>query len=110
VHRWRHREFFAQPVSNASRVFTREVPTLARFRDEVRAMAARGTRVLMVYTGGMGVQVNAPSQLYEMIGADVSPRDVGVAWMPEADHLFATPTARRALEATLRHWLASLDP
>lgn len=104
AHRAQHREFFATPAATAP-VFVRELPTLARFRDEVRSMAARGARVLMVYTGAMGVHVNAPQQLYEMIGTDVSPRDVGVAWLPEADHLFSATTARLALQQHLLDWM-----
>jgi hypothetical protein len=108
AHRRRHPEFFAEPAADAARVFTREMPTMAQFRDDIRDMAARGARVLMVYTGAMGMHVNAPSQLYEMIGTDVSRGDVGVAWMPEADHLFSTPSSRRELERTMRRWLADI--
>jgi hypothetical protein len=107
-HRARHPEFFVEPTVDGSRVFTREVPTAAQFRHDVRAMAARGVRVLMVYSGEVGSQMNAPSQLYEIIGTDVSARDVAVSWMPHADHLFSSPSARRALTAALREWLATV--
>lgn len=109
LHRRRHGAFFAEPVIDAGQVFVREIPTAARFRADVRAMVARGARLLMVYTGAVGAHVNAPSQLYEMIGEDISPRDVGVSWMPEADHLFSSPSAREALTARLRAWVRSID-
>jgi hypothetical protein len=108
LHRWRHPDFFVEPVVDGSRVFTREIPTLDRYRDDVRLMAARGVRLLMVYTGAVGGSVNAPSQLYEMIGADISRRDVAVSWMPDADHLFTSPSARRVLTETLRQWLGTV--
>ncbi|MCC6245609.1 MAG: alpha/beta fold hydrolase [Gemmatimonadaceae bacterium] len=105
-HRAQYPEFFAE--APAGPVFTREIPSLEQFRADIRAMVARGTRVLMVYTGGMAVHINAPQQLYEMIGTDVSPNDVAVAWMPEADHLFSSDRARRALQAKLLTWIERL--
>ena len=105
-HRAQFPEFFVD--AQAGPVFTRDIPSLEQFRADVRAMAARGTRVLMVYTGGMAVHVNAPQQLYEMIGTDVSPDDVAVAWMPEADHLFSSDRARRALQSELLTWIERL--
>lgn len=108
AHRAQHRDFFATREATAP-VFVRELPTLARFRDEVRSMVARGARVLMVYTGAMGVHVNGPQQLYEMIGTDVSRRDVGVAWLPEADHLFSATAARFALQQQLLDWMRAFE-
>jgi hypothetical protein len=69
-------------------------------------MAARGTRVLMVYTGAMGVHLNSPRQLYEMVGHDVDHERVSVAWFPAADHLFSTGVARGALVERVVMWVA----
>lgn len=105
-HRAKYPDFFADAQVGA--VFTRTIPTLDQFRSDIRAMAARGTRVLMVYTGGMGVHVNAPQQLYEMIGTDISPDQVAVAWMPEADHLCSSYRARQTLQSELLTWIERL--
>ena len=110
AHRAQNAEFFAISQETTAQVFVRELPTLARFRDEVRAMATRGARVLMVYTGAMGLHVNHPDQLYEMIGTDVSRRDIGVLWLPEADHLFSATAARVRLQDRIVSWLNELGP
>jgi hypothetical protein len=109
LHRRRHGAFFVEPVVDAARVFTREIPTAERFRADVRDMIARGVRLHMVYTGAVAAQLNAPSQLYEMIGTDITPRDATVSWMPDADHLFSSPTARYTLMNALRGWLQQLS-
>lgn len=108
-HRARHGEFFADPPVEASRIFTRSIPTVEQFRDDIRQMIAQGTRLLFVFTGGMGVHINAPQQVEEMLGRDIS-RDeqVAVAWMPDADHLFSRASARQMLEQSLSAWLGSL--
>jgi hypothetical protein len=111
-YRAQHPSFFAEPPSDGgASIFTRRNPTAAEFRNDIRAMAARGTRVLMVYTGAMGIHLNAPRQLYEMIGHDVDHEQVSVAWFPEADHLFSTGVARRRLVERVVGWVgASLKP
>jgi hypothetical protein len=108
-HRARHPEFFAAPPTDASRIFTREIPSAEQFRADVRTMTTRGAQLLLVYTGGMGIHINAPEQVREMLGDALDPARVGVAWMPEADHLFSRPTMRRALEQSLRRWLDRID-
>jgi hypothetical protein len=108
-HRAQHPAFFATPSSDrGAAIFTRQNPTAAQYRNDVRAMAARGTRVLMVYTGAMGVHLNAPHQLYEIVGRDVDRARVGVAWFPDADHLFSTTPARAALIERLVAWSGAI--
>ena len=109
-HRARHPEFFADPPVDASVLFTRIMPTADEFRRDVRTIAARGARLMLVYTGGMGLQINAPEQVAEMLEDDtLLDGAVSVAWMPDADHLFTQPSMRRALEARVRVWLDTLS-
>lgn len=105
-HRARHAEFFAEPAVDASTIFTRAIPTLDRFREDLAAMAERGARVLLVYTGGMGLHINAPEQVSEMLGDEAwVAAAVSVAWMPDADHLFMQPSRRDALANSVLAWL-----
>jgi pimeloyl-ACP methyl ester carboxylesterase len=105
-YRAQHPAFFVEPPGDGgAAIFTRRNPTLEEFRNDIRAMASRGTRVLMVYTGAMGVHLNSPKQLYEMVGEDVDRERVSVAWMPDADHLFSTGAARQALVERVVRWV-----
>lgn len=109
-HRARHPEFFAEPSVEASALFTRVIPTLETFRHDVEVMADRGTRLLLVYTGAMGLHINAPEQVAEMLGDGAAVTTaVSVAWMPDADHLFMQPSRRQALAASVLTWLDSVS-
>jgi pimeloyl-ACP methyl ester carboxylesterase len=89
-------------------VFARDYPTLDGFRSDVRAMTARGVRLLFVYTGGVYYRFNSPAQVFEMIGSDVPKDRVDVVTMFNSDHVFTRVADRARLVECLAAWATSV--
>ncbi len=91
-------------------VFQREYPARGRFRDDVARVAARGARLLFVFTGTFDGGFNGARQMREILGPAVPRRAVEVALFPGADHLFTAARHRAAFFERTRRWLAEFPP
>ncbi len=91
-------------------VFQREYPTRGRFRDDVARVAARGARLLFVFTGTYDGVFNGARQMGEILGPAVPRRAVEVALFPGADHLFTAAGHRAAFFERTRRWLSEFPP
>lgn len=91
-------------------VFEREYPTRQRFRDEIARIAARGSRLLFVFTGTFDGVFNGESQMREILGRVPPSPAMDVALLRGADHLFADVEHRRLFFARVSRWLAAFPP
>ncbi|MBV9878971.1 MAG: alpha/beta fold hydrolase, partial [Gemmatirosa sp.] len=96
----------AELARDGASVFDRRPPTRRRFRADVASLAARGTRLLFVFTGTADPRFSAPRQLFETLGRGVPCTGIAVERYAEADHLFSAVAHRTALVARLRAWAA----
>lgn len=86
--------------------FQREYPTRARFRDDVAHVAARGARLLFVFTGTFDGHFNAERQMHEILGRRYPRAAVDVALFRGADHLFTGARQRARFFERVQRWLA----
>ena len=93
------------PVGSPEVVFERVYPPRAQFIQDIRAIAARGTRMLFIFTGTVDQHFNSERQIYEMLGRDVSREAVHVRKLNDTDHVFARISARASLIALLLEWV-----
>lgn len=86
--------------------FQREYPTRARFCDDVAQVAARGARLLFVFTGTFDGHFNAERQMHEILGRRYPRETVDVALFRGADHLFTGARQRAQFFGRVQRWLA----
>ena len=86
-------------------VFQREYPTRARFRADIGTVAARGARVLFVFTGTFDACVNSDGQMRAVLGRVAPTSLVAVRMFPRADHLFSGVEHRAAFFACIAEWI-----
>jgi dienelactone hydrolase len=91
-----------------AQVFDREYPPRERFRADVAAMAARGAKLLYIYTGTVDRVYNGRGQLFETLGRGVPRAGIEVDLVPHADHLFATRAHKAALLERVGRWASAL--
>lgn len=96
----------APPAEAPQGVFQREYPTRTQFRRDVARVAARGARVLFVFTGTYDAIFNSERQMREILGTAAPRAAIDVARFRRADHLFSAAAQREALFARVRGWLA----
>lgn len=88
-------------------VFQRCYPDWGRYTEELEALAARGTRLLLLYLGG-DTDVNDVGQFDEMFPMKSGRRAVEVGYFPGTDHTLYAPGSRELVFARLESWLALL--
>jgi hypothetical protein len=93
----------------AEYVFTREYPSLDRFRREIRAVAQRGTRMLFVYTGSVDYRYNGRTQLFEQLGGTPHGDGITIGYLKEVDHLFSSLDSRKRLLGHLDAWFGAVE-
>jgi hypothetical protein len=76
-----------------SAIFARTYPPVAQFRGDLRAMLARGTELLFLYTRHH-YDIVRIGQFTDMIGEPAVPRGIEVDYWPALDHVL-TPVAER---------------
>ena len=93
-------------VDTPQPVFQREYPARARFRADIEAVAARGARLLFVFTGTFDARFNSEGQMAPVLGRVARSDAVAVRIFPQADHLFSGVQHRAALFACVKSWIA----
>lgn len=94
-------------ASEETVVFTRDYPPLTQFREQVRAVAVRGTRMLFIFTGSVDYRYNGRAQLFEHLGERPPREQIAVEYLKEVDHLFSTESSRVRLFTAIDSWLNS---
>jgi len=90
-------------------VFARNYPSAAKFASDVRAMAARGVRLLFVYVGG-DTDFNHRGQFEEMMGDGPLGGHVDVTYYGGADHTFYRADDRRRAVLRVAEWTERAFP
>jgi hypothetical protein len=90
-------------------VFARNYPSAAKFASDVRAMAARGVRLLFVYVGG-DTDFNHRGQFEEMMGNGLPGEHVDVTYYGGADHTFYRADDRRRAVLRVAEWTERAFP
>lgn len=86
-------------------VFENEVVAKERFGDELRTLAQRGTRLLLVFTGLGPLSYYYERQIYDAF-PDVGLEQVStVRFYPKADHTFTLPGNRARLINDVEQWM-----
>ncbi len=93
-----------EPALEPERVYLRDYPTRERLRTDVRAMVARGTRLLLVYVGG-DTDYAYREQFFEMIGEDTS-KNIEVEFYADADHTFFLQDHRKQALGRITNWMS----
>ncbi|MEP7345317.1 MAG: hypothetical protein ABI877_08620 [Gemmatimonadaceae bacterium] len=88
-------------------VFTREYPSLERFRSDIGRIAARDTRMLFIFTGSVDYRYNHRNQIFEQLGDTAARHLVDIGYFSDVDHLFSTEARRRSLMSHVDSWLAT---
>jgi pimeloyl-ACP methyl ester carboxylesterase len=91
LRRWLRRA--GRPEVGRGAIFVRSYPPVARFREDLRAMLARGTELLFLYTRHHYDLVRI-GQFTDMIGEPRVPPGIEVEYWPGLDHVL-TPVAER---------------
>jgi alpha-beta hydrolase superfamily lysophospholipase len=91
-------------------VFDRTYPPAPQVARDFRALAERGTRLLMVWTGGRESEFNHADQFFEMLGAPDLRGRVEVEYWERFDHVFSVVADREALFERLETWLTRAFP
>lgn len=86
----------ARDVAAGEPIFVREYPTEERFKDDVRAMLDRKKHLLFVYAAGTRDHYSYKSQILDILGR-FRGRNVEVAYLKRADHVFSRHEDRLAL-------------
>ena len=91
-------------------VFQRDLPSRERFRDDIARVAARGARVLFIFTGTYDGGFNSPRQMSEILGPTVPLSGIEATVFRGADHLFSSARHRALFIDRVCRWLTSLPP
>ncbi|HEX7603466.1 MAG TPA: alpha/beta fold hydrolase [Polyangiaceae bacterium] len=86
----------ARDVAAGEPIFVREYPKEERFKDDVRAMLERKKKLLFVYAGAARDHYSYKRQILDVLG-QFRGRNVDVAFLKHADHVFSRLEARLAL-------------
>jgi len=85
-------------------VFELDFPPKEKVARELGALAARGTELLFVYTGGIDY-FNHKGQFDEMFGEVSFGGRAQVEFYQEADHTYTVLSARARLKSTIKRWM-----
>ena len=86
----------ARDVAAGEPIFVREYPKEERFKDDVRAMLDRKKKLLFAYAGANRDDYSYKRQILDVLGR-FRGRDVEVAFLRRADHVFSRHEDRLAL-------------
>lgn len=86
----------ARDVAAGEPIFVREYPKEERFKDDVRSMLDRGKKLLFVYAGANRDHYSYRMQVLDVLGR-FRARNVEVAFVKRADHVFSRHEERLAL-------------
>ncbi len=86
----------ARDLAEGEPIFVREYPKEERFRTEVQGMLDEGKRLLFVYAGANRDHYSYTKQLRDVLGR-FRGRDVEIAFLKRADHVFSRTEDRLAL-------------
>ena len=103
------REPKTQSQAGQEQVFVRDYISLAQLRIDIRAMSARGTRLLFLYAG-RDSSYRYQSQIYDALGGPEFRRALDVEFYPEADHLFFIQAHRDKLLDDIVRWTSRTFP
>jgi hypothetical protein len=90
-------------ATDAQAADARETPPAKVYGAQLEALAARGVRILSVFSGALGERYNHPDQLFE-----VFPQLRGRAdrlFLPDANHTFTEMGVQARLAASVGEWL-----
>jgi dienelactone hydrolase len=91
-------------------VYDRTYPPPADLARDLRAVVARGARLLFLWSEGREHEFNHPGQFFEMLAAPDLRGRVEVDVLSGCDHLFTNAAARDKLFARMRSWLGAQFP
>ncbi|MGH8026630.1 MAG: serine aminopeptidase domain-containing protein, partial [Pseudoxanthomonas sp.] len=80
----------------------REMPPIDRYGSQLETLAARGVRILAIYSGVLGQRYNHEGQLFEWFPGLQGKIDC--AYFPEANHTFTELSSQETLEALVLRW------
>lgn len=81
------------------------VPPAAEFSARLHALSRRGTRLLVMYSGGEPEWYNHAGQFQRMFGPDRPPQDVETHFLWASDHLLTQRSSRQAFITHVTDWL-----
>ena len=85
----------------------RDFPRREEAVGRLHALDARGTQVLMLYTGGVASYHNHRRQAREAFGRVMDSPNMASEYWPECDHTFYVRAHREQLFACLQDWMGS---
>lgn len=103
------REPKIQSPAGQEQVFVRDYITLEQLRVDIRAMAARGTRLLFLYAG-RDSSYRYRNQIYDALSGPEFRQALDVEFYPKADHLFFVQAHRDALLNDIVRWTSRTFP
>ena len=114
LRRWRRRLKHLRALRLAKRlgaeeILVRDLPTPERFRADLGALVARGTRVLAVYSGAL-VDYSYAAQFEDMVRPVDLRGCVESAFFPLSDHLFTPTPHREAFVERIGRWVEDQFP
>lgn len=86
----------------------REMPPIARYRQQLNLLAARGLPVLAIHSGVLGARYNQREQLFENF-PELRGR-IDCAYFPQANHTFTELSAQSDLETLVLGWCDRYSP
>ncbi len=81
----------------------REVPPVAVYRSQLRALVDRGVAIFAIFSGALGERYNHEDQLFELF-PELRGK-VDRAYFPDANHMFTERAAQAALVAAVTAWI-----
>jgi pimeloyl-ACP methyl ester carboxylesterase len=103
------RSLRAKPPTAPSAMASLEslLPPPAQFVAQVRALADRGTDILLLYTEHSAAHYNYRRLLRRQLASWPSKNRISVAYMPDSDHVFTLVTNRTKLLSIVSAWIAA---
>lgn len=81
------------------------LPPRGAVERDLEQLIARGTRMLHVYTGGVGEYYNYRDQFFDMFRSIRAGDGLRVDYLPDVDHTFILESDRRRLIALIADWM-----